>query len=78
MSKKRPETLVVVERDTGIGIEMRELEREGKKAFLVFARSDGSECRVEIDPSKIRPFRVRPKFSYRGGVIRAPQQEVGV
>jgi hypothetical protein len=77
MSKKRPETLVVVERDSGIGIETRELMREGDKAFLIFARSDGSECRVEIDSSKIRPFRVRPKFSYGGGVIKAPQQEVG-
>ena len=77
MSKKRPETLVVVERDTGIGIELRELVREGAKAFLIFARSDGTECRVEVDPSKIRPFRTRPDFSYRGGVIKAPQQEVG-
>lgn len=77
MSKKRPETLVVVERHTGIGIEMRELEREGDKAFLVFACSDGSECRVEIDPTKIRPFKTKPDFQYRGGVIKAPQQEMG-
>jgi hypothetical protein len=76
MSTKRPETLVIVERESGIRTEMRELLREGDKAFLIFARSDGSECRVEIDPSKIRPFRISPDFSYDGGVIRAPQQEV--
>jgi len=67
----------MVERDTGIGIEMRELVREGDKAFLLFARSDGTDCRVEIDPSKIQPFRTKVDFQYRGGVIKAPQQEVG-
>jgi hypothetical protein len=77
MSKKHPETLVAVERDTGVGIEMRKLVREGDRAFLIFARSDGSECRVEIDPTKIQPFRIKPDFQYRGGIIKAPQQEVG-
>ena len=80
MSKKHPETLVIVERDTGIGIETRELVKEGDKAFLIFARSDGTDCRVEIDPSKIRPVsrgRIEVDFQYRGGVIKAPQQEVG-
>ena len=77
MSKKHSEILVIVERDTGVGIEMREVVMEGDKAFLVFARSDGTDCRIEIDPAKIRPFRIKPDFQYRGGAIKAPQQEMG-
>jgi hypothetical protein len=80
MSSERPETLVIVERDTGIRTEIRQLVREGDKAFLIFARSDGSECRVEIDPAKIRSVaqkRIKVDFEYRGGVIKAPQQHVG-
>ena len=79
MSKAHPETLVIVERESGIAIEVRELAREGDKAFLIFARSDGTEARVEIDPSKLRAVskrRVEVDFQYRGGVIKAPQQEV--
>ena len=73
------ETLVIVERDTGIKIQIRELVRAGEKAFLIFERSDGTESRVEIDPSKVRAVakgRIEADFQYRGGVIRAPQQEV--
>jgi len=77
MRKKHLEALVVVERATGTGIEIRELVREGDRAFLVFARSDGTDCRIEIDPAKVRPFRTRPGFQYRGGVVKAPQQDVG-
>jgi hypothetical protein len=74
-----PETLVIIERDNGIGIEVRELVRDGAKAFLIFARSDGTESRVEIDPSKLHAVakgRIEVDFQYRGGVIKAPQQEV--
>jgi hypothetical protein len=80
MSTPRPETLVIVERETGSAIELRELVREGEKAFLIFARSNGTETRVEIDPAKLRPVpnkRIEADFQYRGGVIKAPPQEVG-
>ena len=80
MSTHRPETLVIVERDAGSAIELRELVTEGEKAFLIFARSDGSEARVEIDPAKLRAVpkrRIEADFQYRGGAIKAPAQEVG-
>ena len=80
MSTRRPETLVIVERDSGPAIELRELVREGEKAFLVFARSDGTGARVEIDPAKLRAVskrRIEADFQYRGGAIKAPPQDVG-
>ncbi len=80
MSKTHRETLVIVERESRIAIELREVAREGDKAFLIFARSDGTHARVEIDPSKLRAVskrRIEVDFDYRGGVIKAPEQEVG-
>ena len=80
MSKTHPETLVIVERATGIAIELREVAQEDDKAFLIFARSDGTQTRVEIDRSKLHAVsnrRIEVDFQYRGGVIKAPQQEVG-
>lgn len=79
MSAKRPETLVIVKRESGVGIEVRQLLREGDKAFLIFGRCDGTECRVEIDPAKLRSVtrkRIQVDFQYRGGITKAPQQEV--
>lgn len=73
------ETLVVVKRETGIGLETRRLVRDGERAFLIFERSDGTESRVEIDPSKVRTVangRIVADFLYRGDVIGAPQQDV--
>jgi hypothetical protein len=81
MDTKHPETLVIVERETGVAIEMRKFVREGEKAFLILARSDGTDCRVEIDASKLQPVshgRIEVDFQYRGGAITAPQQEVGL
>jgi len=79
VSKTHPETLVIVERDNGIAIELREVAHEGDKAFVVFARSDGTHARVEIDPSKLLAVpkrRVEVDFQYRGGAIKAPEQEI--
>jgi hypothetical protein len=79
MSIRRKETLVIVERDSGLGIEMREVELDGEKADVIFARSDGTEARVPLDPSKLRAVdggQILVDFQYRGGVIKAPQQEV--
>ena len=79
MSIQRSETLVIVDRDSGLGIEMREVELAGEKAYIIFARSDGTEARVPIDPSKLKVVsdgQIQVDFQYRGGVIEAPQQEV--
>jgi hypothetical protein len=79
VNKEHSETLVIVERSTGIGIETRELVRDGEKAFLIFECYDGTESRVEIDPAKLRAVvkgRIEADFLYRGGVIKDPRQEV--
>lgn len=49
MNTVRSETLVIVERDGVLRIEISELVREGEKAFLVFGRSDGTGIRVEVE-----------------------------
>lgn len=80
MITTRQETLVIVKRCGRYQIELREVLHEGDKAFLVFARSDGSEVQVEVDPSKLFAVpkgRVEAKFLYRGGTIKAPKQDVG-
>lgn len=79
MSDQRSETLVIVERETGFAIELRQVVREGDKAFLIFARSDGSDAYVEIDPANLRAVsdgRIEVEFQYRGGAVKAPKQEV--
>jgi hypothetical protein len=79
MSIRRSETLVIVERDSVLGIEIREVEWGAEKADLIFARSDGTEARVSIDPSQLRAVaegRILVDFQYRGGAIKTPQQEV--
>lgn len=79
MSIRRSETLVIVERDSGLGIEIREVEWDVEKADLIFARSDGTEARVSIDPLLLRAVaerQIQVDFQYRGGVIKAPEQEV--
>jgi hypothetical protein len=79
MSKPLLETLVIVERDNGIAMEIREVAHEGGKAFLIFARSDGTHARIEIDPSKLRAVpkrRIEVDFQYRGPAIKAPEQEI--
>ena len=54
MNSLRSETLVIVERENGLAIELREVVKCGDRAFLIFARSDGSEAQVEIDPANLR------------------------
>lgn len=79
MSIHRSETLVIVERDSGLGIEIREVEWDGDKADLIFARSDGTEARVSIDSTQLQAVaegQIQVDFQYRGGAIKAPQQEV--
>jgi len=79
MAAKRYETLVIVKRRGRYQIELREVERDGGRAFLIFARSDGSEARIAIDEAKLFATpkgRVEAKFLYRGGTIQAPKQYV--
>lgn len=80
MSEVRSETLVIVERESGLSIELREVIKRDGRAFLIFARSDGSEAQVEIDPANLRAVpegRIEAVFQYRGGAVKAPQQDVG-
>jgi len=75
----RPETLVIVDRGGTLQIEIRELLREGDRAYLLFGRSDGTVARVEIDPTKLNETvegRVPADLTYRGGAVTAPQQDV--
>lgn len=75
----RPETLVIVDREGTLQIEIRELLREGDRAYLLFDRSDGTVARVEIDQTKLRETvegRVPADLTYRGGAVIAPQQDV--
>jgi hypothetical protein len=80
MSDIRLETLVIVERENVLAIELREVVKREGRAFLIFARSDGSEVQVEIDPAKLRAVpkgRIEAAFQYRGEVVKAPQQDIG-
>jgi hypothetical protein len=74
-----PEALAVVERDGIHRIEIREVLQEGDSYFLIFARSDGTEARVEIDGTKLKNTvdgRVPADLIYDGGALTAPRQDV--
>jgi len=74
-----PEALVVVERNGVHRIEIREVLREGSSYFLIFARSDGTEARIEIDGTKLQKTadgQVPADLIYNGGSLVAPQQDV--
>ena len=79
LRNRRPEALVVVERDGIHRIEVREVLKEGDSYFLIFARSDGTEARISIDGAKLRKVpdgRVVADLIYSGGSLTAPQQDV--
>lgn len=78
-SEPLPEALVVVERNGIHRIEIREVLQEGDFCFIIFARSDGTEVRIPIDGSKLKPTvngQVSADLIYRGGSLVAPQQDV--
>ena len=71
----RHDILIFVQRDTGLEVEILELVREGDKACLLFPLSDAASCRVDLDPSKIRPLshpRIQADFLYRAAVKAPP------
>jgi hypothetical protein len=76
--KSLPEALVIVERDGVHRIEIREVLQEGDSYFLVFARSDGTKTRVEVDGTKLKKTvdgRVPVDLIYNGGALAAPPQD---